>query len=129
MNDKPTAALLKDLKQRGMLEDTLVIWGGEFGRTTYSQGRLSKENYGRAHHPRCFTIWMAGGGVQPGLPYGATDEFCYNITENPIHVHDLHATILTQLGIDHEKLTYRFQGFDQRLTGVEEAHVLKDLLV
>ncbi len=125
--DQPSAALIKDLKQRGMLDDTLVVWGGEFGRTAYCQGKLTRENYGRDHHPRCFSIWMAGGGVKPGMTYGATDEYCYNITENPVHVHDLHATILNQLGVDHERLTYRFQGRYFRLTDVH-GHVVKDIL-
>lgn len=116
--DQPTAALIEDLEQRGLLEDTLVIWGGEFGRTIYSQGTLTETNYGRDHHPRCFTIFMAGAGVKPGITYGATDDFCYNITENPVHVHDLHATILSLLGIDHERLTYKFQGRRFRLTDV-----------
>lgn len=125
--DQPSAALIKDLKQRGMLDDTLVVWGGEFGRTSYCQGKLTRENYGRDHHPRCFSIWMAGGGIKPGITYGATDEFCYNITEDPIHVLDLHATILHQLGIDHEKLTYFFQGRHYRLTDVH-GHVVKGIL-
>lgn len=125
--DQGSAALIKDLKQRGMLEDTLVVWGGEFGRTIYSQGTLTKENYGRDHHPRCYTMWMAGGGVKPGITYGQTDDFSYNITENPVHVHDLNATILHCLGIDHEKLTYRFQGRDFRLTDVH-GKVVKDIL-
>ena len=125
--DQPSAALIKDLKQRGLLEDTLVVWGGEFGRTSYCQGTLSRDNYGRDHHPRCFSLWMAGGGVRPGLTYGSTDEFCYNVTENPVHVHDLHATILHQLGIDHEKLTYFFQGRHFRLTDVH-GHVVRDVL-
>ena len=125
--DQPAAALVKDLKQRGMLDDTLVVWGGEFGRTVYSQGTLTKDNYGRDHHPRCFTMWLAGGGVKPGITYGATDDFSYNVTENPVHVHDLNATLLNQLGVDHEKLTYRFQGRDFRLTDVEGT-VVKDLL-
>ena len=118
LTDKPTWALLTDLKQRGMLKDTLVIWGGEFGRTVYSQGKLTATDYGRDHHPRCFTIWMAGGGVQPGMSYGETDEFSYNIARDPVHVHDLHATMLHLLGIDHTKLTYQFQGRDFRLTDV-----------
>ncbi|MEM7698458.1 MAG: DUF1501 domain-containing protein [Verrucomicrobiota bacterium] len=126
--DQASAALVKDLKQRGMLDDTLVVWGGEFGRTSYCQGKLTKETYGRDHHPRCFSIWMAGGGVKPGITYGATDDFCYNITENPVHVHDLHATMLNQLGINHEHLTYRFQGRYFRLTDVH-GHVVKDILV
>ena len=116
--DQASAALVLDLKQRGMLEDTLVIWGGEFGRTNYCQGRFSPDNYGRDHHPRSFSIWMAGGGIKPGMTYGATDDFSYNITENPVHIHDLNATILHQLGINHERLTYRFQGRDFRLTDV-----------
>jgi hypothetical protein len=126
--DQPSAALIKDLKQRGMLDDTLVIWGGEFGRTIYSQGELTATNYGRDHHPRCFTMWMAGGGVKPGITYGQTDDFSYNVTENPVHVHDLNATILHLLGIDHERLTYRFQGRDFRLTDVE-GRVVKEILV
>ncbi|HTN03354.1 MAG TPA: DUF1501 domain-containing protein, partial [Planctomycetaceae bacterium] len=125
--DQPSAALIKDLKQRGMLDDTLVVWGGEFGRTVYSQGTLTKENYGRDHHPRCFTMWFAGGGTKPGITYGETDDFSYNVTQNPVHVHDLNATLLHLLGIDHEKLTYRFQGRDFRLTDVE-GNVIKDLL-
>ena len=116
--DQPAAALIKDLKQRGMLDDTLVVWGGEFGRTVYSQGTLTKENYGRDHHPRCFTMWMAGGGVKGGVVHGETDDFSYNITKDPVHVHDLNATILHCLGINHEKLTYKFQGRDFRLTDV-----------
>ena len=116
--DQATAALIKDLKQRGLLEDTLVIWGGEFGRTVYCQGRLTGDNYGRDHHPRCFTMWMAGGGIKPGTIYGETDDFCYNITRDPVHVHDLNATILHCLGIDHTRLTFKFQGRDFRLTDV-----------
>ena len=116
--DQPSAALVQDLKQRGLLDDTLVVWGGEFGRTVYSQGALTATNYGRDHHPRCFTIWLAGGGVKPGMTYGETDDFSYNIAENPVHVHDLHATMLHLLGIDHKRLTYRFQGRDYRLTDV-----------
>ena len=116
--DQSSAALVKDLKQRGLLDDTLVIWGGEFGRTVYSQGTLTADNYGRDHHPRCFTRWMAGGGIKPGMTYGETDDFCYNITENPVHIHDLNATTLHLLGIDHERLTYRYQGRDYRLTDV-----------
>jgi hypothetical protein len=116
--DQPSAALIQDLKQRGLLEDTLVIWGGEFGRTVYSQGPLTATDYGRDHHPRCFTIWLAGAGIRPGLTYGATDDFSYNITENPVHVHDLQATLLALLGLEHTKLTYRFQGRDYRLTDV-----------
>ncbi|MGV3561052.1 DUF1501 domain-containing protein [Larkinella arboricola] len=117
--DQASAALVQDLKQRGLLDDTLVVWGGEFGRTNYSQGKLTKDNYGRDHHPRCFTMWMAGGGVKPGITYGETDEFGYNIARNPVHVHDFQATLLHLLGIDHEKLTYEFQGRRFRLTDVE----------
>ncbi len=115
--DQASAALITDLKQRGLLDETLVIWGGEFGRTNYCQGKLSKDNYGRDHHPRCFTIWMAGGGVKPGV-YGETDEFGYNILKDPVHVHDFHATALNLMGIDHEKLTYKFLGRRYRLTDV-----------
>lgn len=125
--DQPTAALLKDLKQRGMLEDTLVVWGGEFGRTIYCQGKLTRTNYGRDHHPNCFTYWMAGGGVRGGMTYGATDEYSVNVVENPVHVHDLQATILHQLGINHERLTYRFQGRHYRLTDVH-GNVVNDVL-
>jgi arylsulfatase A-like enzyme len=116
--DQPTAGLIKDLKQRGMLEDTLVIWGGEFGRTVYCQGELKPDNYGRDHHGRCFTIWMAGGGVKPGISYGETDEFGYNIVRDGVHIHDLNATILHLMGIDHTRLTYRYLGRDFRLTDV-----------
>ena len=126
--DQPTAALIRDLKLRGLLEDTLVVFGGEFGRTVYSQGTLTKENYGRDHHPRNFCMWMAGGGVKKGTTYGATDDFSYNITENPVHLNDLNATILHCMGIDHGRFTFPFQGLEQRLTGVEEAHVVKDIL-
>ncbi|MCB9770792.1 MAG: DUF1501 domain-containing protein [Candidatus Omnitrophica bacterium] len=125
--DQPTAALLKDLKSRGLLEDTLVIWGGEFGRTNYSQGQLTKDNYGRDHHPRCFTVWMAGGGVNPGITFGETDEFGYNVAKDGVHVHDFHATLLRLLGIDHERLTYKFKGRDFRLTDVH-GNVVEELL-
>jgi len=125
--DRASAALILDLKQRGMLDDTLVIWGGEFGRTNYSQGELTKTNYGRDHHPKCFSIWMAGGGIKPGMSYGQTDEFSYNIVENPVHVHDFQATLLHLLGIDHERLTYKFQGRRFRLTDVH-GNVIKDIL-
>ena len=125
--DQASAALILDLQRCGLLDDTLVVWGGEFGRTSYSQGKLTKDNYGRDHHPRCFTVWMAGGGVKPGMTYGTTDDFSYNITENPVHVHDLHATILHTLGIDHLKLTYKFQGRWFRLTDVH-GNVVKDVL-
>ena len=126
--DQPAAALLKDLKQRGMLEDTVVIFGGEFGRTIYSQGKLTKDNYGRDHHGRCFSTWVAGGGFKPGIDYGKTDDFGYNIVENPVHVNDLNATILHNLGIDHERFSVKYQGLDVRLTGVEGAQVVKGLL-
>ena len=116
--DQPTAALIRDLKMRGLLEDTLIVWGGEFGRTIYSQGGASATNYGRDHHPRCFTVLMAGAGVKKGLTFGATDDYCYNITENPVHVHDLNATIMHLMGVEHQKLTYRYQGRDFRLTDI-----------
>lgn len=116
--DQPSAALLTDLKRLGLLEDTLVIWGGEFGRTIYCQGHLTTDDYGRDHHPRCFTMWMAGGGIKPGISYGETDEYSYNITRDPVHVHDLNATLLHCLGIDHKQLTYKFQGRHYRLTDV-----------
>ncbi|TWU61883.1 DUF1501 domain-containing protein [Crateriforma conspicua] len=125
--DQASAALVKDLKQRGLLDDTLVIWGGEFGRTSYSQGTLTATNYGRDHHPRCFTMWMAGGGIKPGMTYGATDEFGYNVTENPVHVHDFNATLLHLMGIDHERLTFKYQGRRFRLTDVH-GHVVEDIL-
>jgi len=126
--DQACYGLIQDLKQRGMLDSTLVIWGGEFGRTIYSQGGLSKENYGRDHHPRCFTIWMAGGGVKGGTIHGETDDFSYNIVADPVHLRDFHATILHLLGFDHERFTVKYQGLDQRLTGVEPARVIKELL-
>ena len=116
--DQPSAALVQDLKQRGLLDDTLVIWGGEFGRTVYCQGKLMNGNYGRDHHPRCFSMWMAGGGIKPGMSMGETDEFSYNIVADPVHVHDIQATVLKCLGIDHKRLTYKFQGRDFRLTDV-----------
>jgi uncharacterized protein (DUF1501 family) len=125
--DQPSAGLLKDLQQRGMLEDTLVVWGGEFGRTNYSQGKLTATDYGRDHHPRCFTMWMAGGGVKSGTVYGETDSYGYNIVKDPVHVHDLHATMLYALGIDHERLTYKHQGRRYRLTDVA-GRVVRDLL-
>ncbi len=127
--DQPCYALINDLKQRGMLDDTLVIWGGEFGRTIYCQGKLTRENYGRDHHPRCFTIWMAGGGIKPGIVYGETDDFCYNVVKDPVHIHDMNATILHCLGIDHRRLTYKFQGLDMRLTGVEEHGPVRGILL
>ena len=126
--DQPTAALITDLKQRGLLDDTLVIWGGEFGRTSFSQGRLTEKNYGRDHHPGCYTMWMAGGGIRPGLVYGETDEFGYNVIRDGVHVHDFQATLLHLMGIDHEQLTYRYQGRRFRLTDVH-GHVIRDLLV
>jgi hypothetical protein len=126
--DQPTAALLADLKRLGLLESTLVVWGGEFGRTVYSQGGITKDSYGRDHHPRNFCMWLAGGGVKGGTVYGETDDFSYNITKDPVHLNDLNATILHCLGIDHEKFTYKFQGLDQKLTGVEPATVVKGLL-
>jgi hypothetical protein len=126
--DQPAAALVTDLKQRGMLDDTLVIWGGEFGRTVYCQGRLTSDDYGRDHHPRCFTMWLAGGGIKPGITYGETDDYCYNIIKDPVHVHDLQATILHCLGIDHTKLTYKYQGRHFRLTDVS-GQVVKSILV
>jgi len=116
--DQPSAGLILDLKQRGMLADTLVVWAGEFGRTVYCQGKLTGTNYGRDHHPRCFSMWMAGGGIQRGLAIGKTDDYCYNILEDPVHIHDLQATILHCLGIEHTKLTYKFQGRYFRLTDV-----------
>ncbi|MCA9142698.1 MAG: DUF1501 domain-containing protein [Planctomycetales bacterium] len=116
--DQASAALVQDLKQRGLLKDTLIVWAGEFGRTVFCEGELAKRDYGRDHHPRCFSIWLAGGGIRPGLTYGKTDEFSYNIAENPVHIHDLQATILRCLGIDHERLTYRYQGRDHRLTDI-----------
>lgn len=127
--DQPAAALIQDLKNRGLLEDTLIVCAGEFGRTVYGQGGLTKDNYGRDHHPRCFTAWLAGGGIKGGTTYGKTDDFCYNVAENPVSVADLHATMLHQLGIDHHKLTFPFQGLDQKLTGVEPCKVIKDILV
>jgi hypothetical protein len=125
--DQPSAALIKDLKSRGLLDDTLVVWGGEFGRTVYSQGKIEKENYGRDHHGRNYAIWMAGGGIKPGITYGQTDDFCYNVVENPAHIHDVNATVLHCLGLNHEKLTYRFQGRDYRLTDIH-GEVIKGVL-
>ena len=126
--DQASAALILDLKQRGLLDDTLVIWGGEFGRTNYSQGKLTIDDYGRDHHPKCFTLWMAGAGVKKGIAYGQTDDFSYNIVKNPVHVHDFQATLLHLLGIDHERLTYKFQGRRYRLTDVH-GKIVKDILV
>jgi hypothetical protein len=126
--DQAAYGLITDLKQRGLFDETLVIWGGEFGRTIYSQGGLSRRNYGRDHHPRCFTMWMAGGGFRGGTIYGETDDFSYNIVRDPVHIRDFHATVLNQLGYDHERLSFRYQGLDQRLTGVVPARVIQDLL-
>ncbi|MDA2923876.1 DUF1501 domain-containing protein [Acidobacteria bacterium AH-259-L09] len=125
--DQASAALVQDLKQRGLLDDTLVIWGGEFGRTVYCQGTLKEDNYGRDHHPRCFSIWLAGGGIKSGITFGKTDDYCYNILEDPVHVHDIQATILHCLGVDHKKLTYKFQGRHHRLTDVH-GNVIDKLL-
>lgn len=125
--DQPTWALINDLEQRGLLKDTLIVWGGEFGRTIYSQGKLTKTSYGRDHHPRCFSLLLAGAGIKTGLTYGSTDEYCYNITENPVHVHDLNATILHLMGVDHKRLTYKYQGRDFRLTDIH-GNVVKDIL-
>ena len=125
--DQPSAALLSDLKSRGLLDDTLIVWGGEFGRTVFSQGRLTKENYGRDHHPRCFSVWLAGAGIRGGLTYGQTDDYSYNIVENPVEIHDLNATMLHLLGLEHKRLTYRHQGRDYRLTDVH-GNLIRDLL-
>jgi uncharacterized protein (DUF1501 family) len=125
--DQASAALVADLKQRGLLDETLVVWGGEFGRTVYSQGALTKTDYGRDHHGRCFTMWMAGGGIKPGITYGETDDYCYNIVKDPVHIHDLNATILRTMGIEHTRLTFKFQGRDFRLTDVH-GDVVKGLL-
>ena len=126
--DQASFALVTDLKQRGLLDDTLVIWGGEFGRTVYCQGKLTRDNYGRDHHPKCFPLWMAGAGIKPGIVYGETDDFSYNVVADPVHIHDLNATILHCLGIDHRRLSVKFQGLDVRLTGVEEHHPVKGIL-
>ncbi|WP_238326027.1 DUF1501 domain-containing protein [Bryobacter aggregatus] len=126
--DRALYGLIQDLKQRGMLDETLVVWGGEFGRTIYSQGKLTPTNYGRDHHPRCFSLFMAGGGAKPGIVWGETDEFSYNIVRDPVHVRDFQATLLHQFGIDHERFTYKYQGLDQKLTGVEKANVIKGLV-
>ncbi|MEO7649346.1 MAG: DUF1501 domain-containing protein, partial [Bryobacteraceae bacterium] len=125
--DQPSAALVQDLKQRGLLDDTLIVWGGEFGRTVYCQGKLTATNYGRDHHPRCFSMWLAGGGIKPGMTLGTTDDYCYNVVEDPVHVHDLQATILRCLGIDHKRLTFKFQGRHFRLTDVH-GNVVNKLL-
>ncbi|MFM7816787.1 MAG: DUF1501 domain-containing protein, partial [Verrucomicrobiota bacterium] len=126
--DQATAALLTDLKQRGLLDETLVVWGGEFGRTVYSQGTLKRDDYGRDHHPKNFCMWLAGGGIKGGISYGETDDFSYNPVENPVDLNDLNATILHCMGIDHSKFTFKYQGLDQRLTGVEPANIVKGLL-
>jgi hypothetical protein len=126
--DQPVAALITDLKQRGLLDETLIVLAGEFGRTVYCQGKLERDDYGRDHHPRCFSALLAGGGIVGGIEYGRTDDFSYNIAQNPVAVRDLHATMLHQLGIDHDRLTFPFQGLDHRLTGVEEARVVKEIL-
>ncbi|MEE3178484.1 MAG: DUF1501 domain-containing protein, partial [Verrucomicrobiota bacterium] len=126
--DQPTAALLSDLKTRGLLEDTLVVFAGEFGRTVFGQGNITRDNYGRDHHPRCFSGWLAGGGIKGGMHYGRTDDFSYNVVENPVNVRDLHATMLHLLGVDHRRLNFSFQGLDQRLTGVEKSRVIKEII-
>ena len=127
--DQPSAALITDLKEKGLLEDTLVIWGGEFGRTVYSQGAIGSPGSGRDHHGRCFSLWMAGGGIKSGFDYGESDTFCYNVAKDPVHIRDINASILHTLGIDHQRFSFKFRGLDQRLTGVEEAHVIKSILV
>jgi uncharacterized protein (DUF1501 family) len=127
--DQACAGLILDLKSRGLLDETLVVWGGEFGRTVYSQGTLTQTNYGRDHHPRCFTMWMAGAGIRPGISYGETDDFSYNVVNDPVHLNELNATILHLMGIDHKRFTFKFQGLDQRLTGVEDRRVISELLV
>ncbi len=126
--DQACYGLIQDLKQRGLLDSTLVVWGGEFGRTIYSQGELTKQNYGRDHHPRCFTMWMTGGGAKPGIVHGETDDFSYNIIKDPVSVHDFHATVLNLLGFDHERFSYRHLGLDQKLTGVEKSKVIEELI-
>ncbi len=126
--DQPAWALINDLKRSGLLEDTLVIWGGEFGRTVYCQGKLTRKNYGRDHHPKNFCIWMAGGGIKPGIVYGETDDFSYNVLENPVHIHDLNATILHCLGIDHNRFTIPFQGLDLKITGVLDNGPVRGIL-
>jgi uncharacterized protein (DUF1501 family) len=126
--DQACFGLITDLKQRGLLEDTLVIWGGEFGRTIYCQGKLTKENYGRDHHPRCFTMWMAGAGIKPGIVHGETDEFSYNVVRDPVHIHELNATIMHLMGVDHRRLSVKFQGLDVRLTGVEPVNPVRAIM-
>jgi len=127
--DQAAAALIWDLKQRGLLDETLVVWGGEFGRTVYCQGALSRENYGRDHHPRCFTMWLAGGGIRPGTIHGETDDFCYNVINDPVHIRDINATILNRMGIDHDKFIYKHRGLDQRLVGVEPASTIQEIML
>ena len=126
--DQPSYVLIQDLKERGLLDETLVIWGGEFGRTAYCQGGLSRKNYGRDHHPRCFTMWMAGAGIRGGVVHGETDDFGYNVVRDPVHINDFNATVLHQLGIDHERFSIKHQGLDVRLTGVENARVVREIL-
>jgi hypothetical protein len=126
--DQACAGLIQDLKQRGLLDQTLVVWGGEFGRTVYCQGGLTRENYGRDHHPKCFTMWMAGGGIRGGIEHGVTDDYSYNILEKPVHINDINATILQCMGIDHERFAFSSQGLDQRLTGVEPQRVVREVL-
>ncbi|MCA9046991.1 MAG: DUF1501 domain-containing protein, partial [Planctomycetaceae bacterium] len=126
--DQPAAALIMDLRRRGLLDDTLIVCAGEFGRTVYCQGTLERDDYGRDHHPRCFSGWLAGGGIRGGIAYGETDEYSYNVVKDPVSVPDLHATMLRQLGIDHESMTFPFQGLDHRLTGVEPANVVEGIL-
>jgi uncharacterized protein (DUF1501 family) len=127
--DQPAAALVNDLEERGMLEDTVVVFGGEFGRTIYSQGKLTKDNHGRDHHGRCFSTWVAGGGFKGGVDYGETDDYAWNITKDPVHINDFNATVLHNLGIDHERFSVKHQGLDSRLTGVENRRIVKELLV
>jgi uncharacterized protein (DUF1501 family) len=126
--DQPIAGLLTDLKQRGLFDDTLVVFAGEFGRTTFAQGVRDRNSYGRDHHPRCFTTWMAGGGIKGGMSYGETDDFCYNVVKDPVHIRDLHATMLHLVGIDHKRLSIPYQGLDLRLTGVEPSRVVTEIL-
>jgi uncharacterized protein (DUF1501 family) len=126
--DRACYGLITDLKQRGLLDDTLVVWGGEFGRTVYCQGRLTRDQYGRDHHPRCFPMWMAGGGIKAGTVFGETDDFSYNVVKDPVHIHEMNATILHCLGIDHKRLSVKHQGLDVRLTGVEDVHPVKAIL-
>ena len=126
--DQPSAALIADLDSRGLLDDTLIVFAGEFGRTVYGQGKLARDDYGRDHHPLCFSGWLAGGGIRGGMSYGVTDDFSYNVVDQPVAVRDLHATLLHQLGVDYQQLSFPFQGLDQRLTGVEPARVIHEIL-